>query len=110
MLVDPTELDPVYSPYFAAQKALAGDDAAGAREALGRLGEAIASLHPTAMSRDARERWNEIVSELSRAATAGKSAEQLPGVRSAFRDLSRAMTKLDTVFGHSGHDVHYEVF
>jgi Cu(I)/Ag(I) efflux system membrane fusion protein len=110
MMLFRTELDSVYSPYFAAQKALAQDDAAEAREALGRLVKAVSSLHSSEMPRDAHERWHEIAPEIHKAATDAKDAGQLGGVRSAFAELSRAVLELDRVFGHSGQGVHYEVF
>jgi Cu(I)/Ag(I) efflux system membrane fusion protein len=110
MMLFRMELDSVYSPYFEAQQALARDDAAEAQNALGKLVKAVASLHLSEMPREAHERWHEVAPDIHKAATAAKDAAQLWQVRSAFAELSRAVIELETVFGHSGQGVHYQVF
>ncbi len=103
-------LGPVYETYFAAQMALAKDDAAGAEGALGDLLKALDEVDMTLVGGDMHMRWMALAKRLKQAAQAARSAKSIEDARGAFAALSKAVVDLESGFGHEGAEKHFEVF
>lgn len=90
---------PLFEAYLDAHAALAADRPAEAREALGRVADALASVTPAALDPAARAVWSAVAPRLLAAATVGANASALRPARAAFAELSQAMIETATRLG-----------
>lgn len=95
-------LSALLEPYLAAQVALAADDPAGARVALARLEEALATEPILALSGRALEVWREQEPRLASAHRVAHGELPVGELRSAFQDLSDALVALAGLVGAPG--------
>lgn len=89
----------VIASYLRAQRRLAADDLAGAREAAGALAEALAEPPPPEPA-EALEAWRSIAEEARAHAARLAAAETIQDARGAFEPLSAQLARALRVFGN----------
>lgn len=92
----------VLDEYLALQTALAGDDAAAARDALQRLCTALDEPPAAGLPVDARLSWKDESGTMRAALERASSAEDLAGIREAFESLSGALLVVVDEIGTAG--------
>ncbi|MBK8976788.1 MAG: efflux RND transporter periplasmic adaptor subunit [Planctomycetes bacterium] len=103
-------LEPVWDAYFAAQRALAADDAALAGAQLAALRTAVDGAGGQELELRDREAWRAAAVAMRTALAGLGVASPIGDLRAAFAPLSAALIDVDERFGHSGERVHREVF
>lgn len=94
-------LGPLYQQYLQAARALADDRLGGALEALRDMERALQRLPLAEMPERVREAWGPVQDKLYPALVEALDAKTLEHVRTPFREISAAMVKVVSMFGHA---------
>ncbi len=95
-------LDPLFAAYLGIQEALADDDEAAARTALGAVAAALDGVTAAGLRADSQTLWSEEERALEEARRAMAAATGIDGLRVPFEDLSMAMLTVARELGHAG--------
>jgi len=95
-----TSLAPLYQAYLAAHTALASDDFATAKSALGGALPHLESVSAAGLAPELRTLWAEESAVLADAFSSVGRAEDIEALRTAFAAVSRAMLALVRASGH----------
>ncbi|MHC4550967.1 MAG: efflux RND transporter periplasmic adaptor subunit [Planctomycetota bacterium] len=103
-------LNPLYHAYLEAQRALAADDLALAKQALAATARAAEGVDTSRVSGRLREAWNATRLELTRQARQGAEAAAMAQARAAFESLSKPILQTVRAFGQATEAKWHEVF
>jgi len=103
-------LTPLYDTYLQIQKDLAGDDFAAASGNYQELQKRVGRVDMELFSGDNHKAWMDISSQIDAESQKGAGAQAMEESRTAFRDLSKAMIRLQDRFGHGNDDTLYLTF
>jgi Cu(I)/Ag(I) efflux system membrane fusion protein len=103
-------LEPIYSAYFGAQKALADDDFEAARNSLAYLDKNLENVKAGVLDNKKGKAWATITHDIRTMTQHARHWSDIQAVRSAFEPISYAILNLEKSFGHAGSETHYEVF
>ncbi len=104
------ELSGVYQSYFQAQRALADDDFPAARTALRELDGIVTSLGDDGLQGKPLEQWQVLRDSLHQSLQHAPHWSDIADARLAFAAISRAVLRMERVYGHPGGKTHYEIF
>jgi Cu(I)/Ag(I) efflux system membrane fusion protein len=104
------ELENVYSVYFNAQAALAGDNFKKARQALNIVKEKVKKVNMKHLTGQAHQSWMAASAKLVKSLEHIMHLGNISAVREAFRDVSSVMIDIQKNFGHTGTGSHYVAF
>ncbi len=103
-------LTPVYDTYLQIQKDLAGDDFAAAAKDYREIQKKVGQVDMELFSGDNHKAWMDISSHIVAESQKGAEAKSIEDSRTAFRDLSKAMIRLQDEFGHGSEETLYLTF
>lgn len=95
------QLQPLYSAYVRAGKALAGDDLAKTKAALADMGQALAGVDMKLFAGEDHDQWMKVQSELNRLLERMGQAKEFPALRELYLPLSQQVLLAARRFGHS---------
>lgn len=99
-------LNPLYSAYFSAQEALAADNFDKFLIAQGDISTMLSIVDDTSLSTESLKSWREIAETLQ---STSETSPDITSARIVFEDMSKAITLLQTKFGH-GSGMYYEMY
>jgi Cu(I)/Ag(I) efflux system membrane fusion protein len=105
-----TSLNPLYEAYLQVADALAADDFARARKALGDMPEAIAQVDVDLLESGALDRWRAARTDLDQAFQGNWEPSDIDDLRQRFETVSRTVLGIVEGFGHALGEPLYKAF
>jgi Cu(I)/Ag(I) efflux system membrane fusion protein len=105
-----TSLSPLYEAYLQAADALAADDFARARKALGEMPQAVAQVDVDLLESGALDRWRAARADLDQAFQGEREPSDIADLRQRFETVSGTVLGLVASFGHALGEPLYQAF
>ncbi len=96
------QLGTVLDDYFACSQALSKDDLASAKDAAGRLEDALKKVDDSLLAERDRAMWNKLAKDLAQTTAQTRQAEHIEACRTEFAPLSDTMIRTVRLFGTGG--------